>query len=117
MALGAAATASWLRGCRSGVAPLDESAVRAAVAAAPALDDEAIDASVHAWWDVIDDAQREDLAALLPRQRGLPQEADRQLLLRLSQQLGRPLEQSERKRMRETARALLEAAGQPAEPL
>lgn len=90
----------------------------ARAAAAPAvavLDDEAIDASVHAWWDAIDEVQREDLAALLPRQRGLPQDADRQLLLRLSQQLGRPLEQSERKRMRETARVLLEAAGRAAE--
>lgn len=88
--------------------------------AAPAvavLDDDAIDATVHAWWEAVDEVQREDLAALLPRQRGLPQDADRQLLLRLSQQLGRPLEQSERKRMRETARVLLEAAGRAAEQI
>ena len=81
------------------------------------LDDDAIDATVHAWWEAVDEVQREDLAALLPRQRGLPQDADRQLLLRLSQQLGRPLEQSERKRMRETARVLLEAAGRAAEQI
>jgi len=78
------------------------------------LDDEAVDASVQTWWSGVTEAQREELAALLPRHRGLPQEADRQLLLRLSQQLGRSLEQGERKRMRETARALLEAV-QPAE--
>lgn len=78
------------------------------------LDDESVDASVHAWWAGVTEAQREELAAMLPRHRGLPQEADRQLLLRLSQQLGRSLEQGERKRMRETARALLEAV-QPAE--
>lgn len=35
VAVGAAAAASWLRGWRSAVAPLDEAAVRAAVAAAP----------------------------------------------------------------------------------
>jgi hypothetical protein len=35
VAVGAAATASWLRAWRSNLAPLDESAVRAAVAAAP----------------------------------------------------------------------------------
>lgn len=35
VAIGAAATASWLRGWRSVIAPLDEAAVRAVVAAAP----------------------------------------------------------------------------------
>jgi hypothetical protein len=48
----------------------------------------------------------------LPRHRGLPQEADRQLLLRLSQRLGRPLELAERKVMRDTARRLLEGLPQ-----
>jgi hypothetical protein len=81
-------------------------------AAVVVLDDDAIDASVREWWAGVDEAQREELAALLPRHRGLPQEADRQLLLRLSQQLGRSLEQGERKRMRETARGLLESVPQ-----
>jgi len=35
VAVGAAAVATWLRGWRAGVAPLDDSAIRAAVAAAP----------------------------------------------------------------------------------
>lgn len=43
VAVGAAATASWLRGWRSNVAPLDEAAIQAAVAAAPV-------AQVHDSW-------------------------------------------------------------------
>jgi hypothetical protein len=63
---------------------------------------------VREWWADVPDADREDLKEMLPRHRGLPQEADRQLLLRLSQRLGRALELPERKVMRESARRLLE---------
>jgi hypothetical protein len=63
---------------------------------------------VRDWWADVPDADREDLKEMLPRDRGLPQEADRQLLLRLSQRLGRALELPERKVMRESARRLLE---------
>jgi hypothetical protein len=63
---------------------------------------------VREWWADVPDADREDLREMLPRHRGLPQEADRQLLLRLSQHLGRALELPERKVMRESARRLLE---------
>jgi hypothetical protein len=53
----------------------------------------------------------------LPNSRGLPQEADRHLLLRLSQQLGRPLTTSEKKLMREMARdAALGGVGTAAAP-
>lgn len=65
-------------------------------------------AVVREWWVDVPDADREDLTEMLPRHRGLPQEADRQLLLRLSQRLGRALELPERKVMRESARRLLE---------
>jgi hypothetical protein len=47
---------------------------------------------------------RQELEAELPTSRGLPQDADRHLLLRLSQQLGRPLTPGEKKLMRELAR-------------
>ena len=63
---------------------------------------------VRDWWADVPDADREDLKDMLPRHRGLPQEADRQLLLRLSQRLGRALELPERQVMRESARRLLE---------
>lgn len=71
-----------------------------------------IQAEVLDWWDSVPDADREELTEQLPRHRGLPQEADRQLLLRLSQRLGRPLELAERKIMRDTARRLLEGLPQ-----
>ena len=71
-----------------------------------------IQVEVLDWWDSVPDADREELTEQLPRHRGLPQEADRQLLLRLSQRLGRPLELAERKIMRDTARCLLEGLPQ-----
>jgi hypothetical protein len=72
------------------------------------MDPAEIIAVVREWWADVPDADREDLTEMLPRHRGLPQEADRQLLLRLSQRLGRALELPERKVMRESARRLLE---------
>jgi hypothetical protein len=72
------------------------------------MDPAEIVAVVREWWADVPDADREDLTEMLPRHRGLPQEADRQLLLRLSQRLGRALELPERKVMRESARRLLE---------
>jgi hypothetical protein len=59
---------------------------------------------VSTWWDDLPVEDRQELEAELPTSRGLPQEADRHLLLRLSQQLGRPLTPAEKKLMRELAR-------------
>ena len=66
---------------------------------------------VAAWWVGLDDDQQSDLARQLPEQRGLPQEADRSLLLHLSQQLGRPLTLGEKKLMREMARDVVAGSG------
>lgn len=68
---------------------------------------EALEAMVRGWWGELDDDERADLLAHLPP-RGLPQEADRQLLLRLSRQLGRPLSRPEKVVMRELARGVVE---------
>ncbi|MFM8767338.1 MAG: hypothetical protein ACKOD9_06055 [Rubrivivax sp.] len=65
---------------------------------------EALQPMVSTWWDDLPVEDRQELEAELPTSRGLPQEADRHLLLRLSQQLGRPLTPSEKKLMRELAR-------------
>ena len=65
---------------------------------------EALQPMVSTWWDDLPVEDRQELEAELPTSRGLPQEADRHLLLRLSQQLGRPLTPAEKKLMRELAR-------------
>ena len=67
---------------------------------------EALESMVARWWAEVPEPARQDLYAHLPNQRGLPQEADRQLLLHLSQQLGRPLAVPEKRLMRELARAV-----------
>ena len=59
---------------------------------------------VDTWLARLSEPTRELLQSQLPAQRGLPQEADRELLLQISQQLGRPLSVPERKLMREHAR-------------
>lgn len=84
-------------------------AVSGSTSGAPLMDVAGMQAAVQVWWASLSDLSRDELLTQLPRNRGLPQEADRQLLLRLSQQLGRSLALAERKLMRETARALLES--------
>lgn len=64
----------------------------------------ALQPMVNSWWEDLPVEDRQELEAELPALRGLPQEADRHLLLRLSQQLGRPLTTAEKKLMRELAR-------------
>lgn len=64
----------------------------------------ALQPMVSTWWDDLPVEDRQELEAELPTSRGLPQDADRHLLLRLSQQLGRPLTPGEKKLMRELAR-------------
>jgi hypothetical protein len=64
----------------------------------------ALQPMVSTWWKDLPVEDRQELEAELPTSRGLPQDADRHLLLRLSQQLGRPLTPGEKKLMRELAR-------------
>ena len=64
----------------------------------------ALQPMVSTWWEDLPVEDRQELEAELPTSRGLPQDADRHLLLRLSQQLGRPLTPGEKKLMRELAR-------------
>ena len=78
---------------------------------------QAIPPLVQAWLAGLSEAARLTLHEQLPAQRGLPQEADRELLQQLSHRLGRPLSVPERKLMRELARHALAEPGQPGEPL
>ena len=77
---------------------------------------------VQAWWAEEPEDLREDLRDALHISRGIPQEVDRQLLLRMRQRLARALSLPEKKMMRETLRAVVMgtadaavAAGLPAE--
>ena len=70
-------------------------------------------ALVNRWLDSLDATQRTYFQLNLPRDRGLPQEADRELLLEISHHLCRSLTAHERKVMRETARHALEHAVAP----
>jgi hypothetical protein len=65
---------------------------------------QALQPMISTWWDDLPVEDRQELEDELPTSRGLPQEADRHLLLSLSQQLGRPLTPNEKKVMRELAR-------------
>ena len=87
-----------------------------------AAQSDTIQALVLRWLDSLSPAQRALFRASLPRERGLPQEADRELLVEISQHLGRPLQVPERKLMRELAREGLDetqpdSAPTPATPL
>jgi len=80
---------------------------------ADAGDLRAIPALVQAWLKGLSEATWLMLQAQLPEQRGLPQEADRELLQQISHHLGRPLSVPERKLMRELAREALVFRGLP----
>lgn len=67
----------------------------------------AILAQLQAWWDEEPECQRLDLHDELKFSRSIPQEVDRQLLLRLSRVLGHPLTWPEKKVMRENVRRLV----------
>jgi hypothetical protein len=74
---------------------------------------ETLQPMISSWWGDLPVEDRQELEAELPSSRGLPQEADRHLLLRLSQQLGRPLTTGEKKLMRELARDTALGGGGP----
>lgn len=74
---------------------------------AQAVDREGIMAQLAQWWDEEPETQRIDLQNELQYARGIPQEVDRQLLVRLSRMLGHPLTWPEKKIMREGVRRLV----------
>jgi hypothetical protein len=84
---------------------------------AEAVHAQAVMDTVQGWLADLTPATWADIAAQLPLQRGLPQEADRELLQRLSQRLGRTVSVPERKLMRERARQGLEAQQEAAVPM
>lgn len=68
---------------------------------------EHLQGQIQAWWTDLPELERRDIEIDMPPERGLPQEADRQLLNRLSQNLGRPLTVLEKKLMRGVARDVI----------
>lgn len=70
---------------------------------------------VTAWWADEPEDLREDLRDALQISRGIPQEVDRQLLLRMRQRLARALSLPEKKMLRETLRGVVMGAPEQAE--
>jgi hypothetical protein len=64
---------------------------------------------ITAWWAEEPEDLREDLRDALQVSRGIPQEVDRQLLLRMRQRLTRALSLPEKKMLRETLRTVVAA--------
>ena len=62
---------------------------------------------ITAWWADEPEDLREDLRDALQISRGIPQEVDRQLLLRMRQRLARALSLPEKKMLRETLRTVV----------
>ena len=58
-------------------------------------------AQIDQWWSEEPEDQRDELRDELRQSRSIPQELDRQLLLRVSRELGRPLSWPDEKVMRE----------------
>ena len=71
---------------------------------------------ITAWWADEPEDLREDLRDALQVSRGIPQEVDRQLLLRMRQRLTRALSLPEKKMLRETLRAVVAAPAPQATP-
>ncbi len=68
---------------------------------------------VSAWWADEPEDLREDLRDALQISRGIPQEVDRQLLLRMRQRLARALSLPEKKMLRETLRNVVMGVQEP----
>jgi len=68
---------------------------------------------VAAWWTDEPEDLREDLRDALQISRGIPQEVDRQLLLRMRQRLARALSLPEKKMLRETLRQVVMGGQEP----
>jgi hypothetical protein len=72
---------------------------------------------ITAWWADEPEDLREDLRDALQISRGIPQEVDRQLLLRMRQRLARALSLPEKKMLRETLRAVVSEPAVAAAPV
>jgi hypothetical protein len=72
---------------------------------------------ITAWWADEPEDLREDLRDALQVSRGIPQEVDRQLLLRMRQRLARALSLPEKKMLRETLRAVVSEPAVAAAPV
>jgi hypothetical protein len=71
---------------------------------------------ITAWWADEPEDLREDLRDALQISRGIPQEVDRQLLLRMRQRLARALSLPEKKMLRETLRLVVAEPAAKAAP-
>jgi hypothetical protein len=71
---------------------------------------------ITAWWEDEPEDLREDLRDALQVSRGVPQEVDRQLLLRMRQRLTRALSLNEKKLLREVLRAVVLGPASAASP-
>ena len=72
----------------------------------PQVVKDAITDVIVSWWDDEPEDRREELRDALHISRGIPQEVDRQLLLRMRHRLTRALSLSEKKMLREIFRAV-----------
>jgi len=72
----------------------------------PELVRESITEVIVSWWDDEPEDRREELRDALHISRGIPQEVDRQLLLRMRHRLTRALSLAEKKMLREIFRAV-----------
>jgi hypothetical protein len=72
---------------------------------------------ITAWWADEPEDLREDLRDALQISRGIPQEVDRQLLLRMRQRLARALSLPEKKMLRESLRSVVAEPAVAAAPL
>jgi hypothetical protein len=72
---------------------------------------------ITAWWSEEPEDLREDLRDALQISRGIPQEVDRQLLLRMRQRLARALSLPEKKMLRETLRAVVAVPSEAPAPI
>jgi hypothetical protein len=71
---------------------------------------------ITAWWQDEPEDLREDLRDALQVSRGVPQEVDRQLLLRMRQRLTRALSLNEKKLLREVLRSVVLGPASAANP-
>lgn len=87
--------------------PRDNANAPSAASADQAVMQAQIMADLQTWWSEEPETQRLDLQDELQFSRNIPQEVDRQLLLRLSRVLGHPLTWPEKKVMREGVRRIV----------
>lgn len=105
----------WHQGGGKLAAISTEGTLPARMHAETSADAASILAHIERWWSDEPASHREELRDELRQSRSIPQELDRQLLLRLSRELGRPLSWPDKKVMREGLRRTImaEASASP----